>query len=325
MRTPSTLSFAVLSALLTCALGCEKEAPPPAPETPPQWVVEANERAREQQAEPAVPDPESEKLVEYPLLWRVTGEDGARSYVLGTLDVEAEFTGLEVWPDSVRTAFEESTTLVSEVDGDNWTDLDDEMIVTPSGNGLRKRLSKEKWERLVALTEVPGEALETFQPFMVAAAIELEWFDEEQESMDRRFGVLARAYDMKTESLMSQDEAFGFLRDMVTADDIVTMLDTEQEIRSGRSDSRKVFRAGTATRVSDFSPMYTAEYTDRELEMIRDRNRDWAEKLAARLQTDGGRFIIVPARRVVGPEGLPALLEKNPSLKVERIDAPPGE
>lgn len=313
----------VIIAVFLALCACERQEP--TPQTPPDWVVEANERSRAASAAEDAEPPRSEYLVEYPYLWRVTSDSGAVSHLLGSYHIGTDFSGLDPLPPSVRDAFEQSDTIVLEADVDP-SKLPPEQLFMKAPNGLRKQLTTEQWDKLVSIAGMPPQALEHLKPWIVWSILTVKLTPGATEyGMDRRFGILADAYEKDRQHLETINEQIELLSGLFAAEDIAEILDNDQEVEAGARQAMQVFRSGKAQSIHDFMPEYADEEIPADVldKLLVQRNHNWVKTLEPTLRADGGLLVVVGTGHLLGPQSVVELLANKEGLTVERIDAPP--
>ena len=258
----------------------------------------------------AQPDPS-------PALWEVTGPDGARGYVFGT--VHALPDGLEWKTPSIDAAVKKSGSLVLEID-----DPADEgaaratfarLANTPGQPPLEARVDRDLRDELrAALAETrlpPGQfaALEDW-----AAALTLSFALEARDGYDPANGadraLLAAAGKRPVvglETLAGQLRLF----DALAPREQRALLEAVVAEAGDENASRRLVDAWASGDVSTI---------DREAHegmmanpRLRDallvaRNRAWVKQVAGMLRAGKRPFVAVGAAHVVGVDGLPALL-----------------
>lgn len=277
------------------------------------------------------------------LLWRLTGSDGAVSYLFGTIHL-SELSVPEISPTVLDLVLQSRIVLTEIPDIANETVVAEQSVLQMGslflGNGktLKDLVSPTAYENLVDLLErmgLPPFALIGFRPFVTTSLISipscelpamLESSSGLDNSVDARIARTAEGAGIATDGLESFDEQMQAIISIPLADGVAMLENLVLH----------------ADHIEDFAAtlvaLYHAERMDQLLaldkiempfpplarmpdsfvqSMLVDRNRRMALRSLPHL-AEGGAFIAVGALHLPGEEGLVALL-RNHGFTVERV------
>ncbi|HEX4915576.1 MAG TPA: TraB/GumN family protein [Vicinamibacterales bacterium] len=261
-------------------------------------------------------------------LWKVEAPNGAAAYLLGSLHVLAADS--YPLPAPIDKAFEQSKTLVEEVDLDEMTDpmammgaLSKAMLT--NGQTLDQIVAPATYaevKKRAAATGMPILALDRMKPWLVAVTLmaptlEAAGFKPEF-GVDRHFFDRAKAKGLKRQALETiayQLDRFDSMPMPVqeallkaTIEDLDTQVSGVKEmVRAWATGDLAAVEKLTLTAFKDSPELYRA--------LLVERNENWVPHVEKCLSDNAGCFIVVGAAHLVGRDGLPALLAKK-GLKV---------
>ena len=255
-------------------------------------------------------------------LWKVEGE-GSSAYLLGSLHVlTADFYPLSA---TINKAFTGSKTLVEEVDIDETSDpmimmaaLSKAMLT--GGQTLDQVVAPETYAEVKKRAEqagLPMMALQRMKPWLVAITLmaptlQAAGFKPEL-GVDRHFFDRAKDSGMKRQALETmayQLDRFDALPPKLQEDLLrTTMEDLDKEVAA----VKELAQAWTFGNVAEMEKLTLTlkEVPELYQRLLVERNHNWIPHVEKCLKEKAGCFIVVGAAHLVGPDGLPALLEKK--------------
>lgn len=269
----------------------------------------------------ASPPPEAR-----PALWEVTGANGERAWLFGTIHalpqrVEWRSPGLDA-------ALAASDELVLEIAGiDNQAGLEAEFARRAASPGLPPLVERvwpgqrDQFAALLASKNIdpaPYQRLETWATAL-ALAQALKGANDPAFGIDKEILAAAKGKPVgELEGVSAQLAVFDTLpeadqRDLLSA-----------TVAEAIAPDEELGRLADAWARGDMALLETETRTgllaDPELRaaLLVNRNQAWAGKIAARLERGGKPFVAVGAAHLAGPDGLPALLAAR-GLTVRRI------
>ena len=257
-------------------------------------------------------------------LWKVEGGNGAVAYLLGSMHVlTPEFYPLSP---AIEQAFIASNTLVEEVDLDEMSDpvqmmgalakamLTDgrtlDQLVAPATFAEVKRRAEKAGLPLPAILRMKPwlAAITLMAPTLQAAGFRAEL------GVDRHFFDRAKTAGLKTqalETLAYQLDRFDQLAPKLQEDMLkATLEDLDTQVANVGA-LAKAWAAGDAKGIEVLllgAFLESPELYDR---LLVERNRNWIATVESCLQQKSACFVVVGAAHLVGPHGVPTLLEKK--------------
>lgn len=257
-------------------------------------------------------------------LWKVEAPGGASAYLLGSLHVlTAESYPL---PPVIDQAFADSKTLVEEVDLDEMNDPMQMMAalakaMLTDGRTLDQIVSAETFADVKKRAEgagMPMMAIQRMKPWLVAITLmaptlQAAGFKAEY-GIDRHFFERARKAGMKTqglETLAYQLDRFDQLSPKLQEDLLkATIEDLDTQV-AGVKEMAQAWATGDTATTEKLALTAFLESPELYQRLLAERNRNWIAHVDTCLQQNAGCFIVVGAAHLVGPDGLPTLLEKK--------------
>ena len=257
-------------------------------------------------------------------LWKVEDGNGAMAYLLGSMHVlTPEFYPLRP---AIEQAFVASKTLVEEVDLDEMSDpvqmmgalakamLTDgrtlDQLVAPATFAEVKRRAEKAGLPLLAMQRMKPwlAAITLMAPTLQAAGFRAEL------GVDRHFFDRAKTAGLKTqalETLAYQLDRFDQLAPKLQEDMLkATLEDLDTQVANVGA-LAKAWAAGDAKGIEVLllgAFLESPELYDR---LLVERNRNWIATVESCLQQKSACFVVVGAAHLVGPHGVPTLLEKK--------------
>jgi uncharacterized protein YbaP (TraB family) len=268
-----------------------------------------------------------------PLLWKVSGHEGASLYLLGSFHL--------LRPDDyplapeVRAAFAQSSKLLFE--------LSPEEVESPAlaammlqaaqrrdGRQLRDDLSPRQWQALQVYAAQHGQGLDAMagmEPWFVALQISLEEMSRQgldpALGLDRHFMSKAEHDRKPVAGLETAAEQIRLLDGMDLEEQRQMLAEALDDARDGNRETRQLhdlWRAGDAHRLwtemaAEMKQRYPALYRNINV----DRNDRWVPQLVQRLQPgQGTTMVVVGALHLLGDDGVVEKLRAR-GYQVERI------
>lgn len=284
-----------------------------------------------QAAEPPAEHPHRSAPV--PLLWRVSGSDGATLYLLGSFHL-LRSDDYPLAPE-VEAAFERSSRLLFE--------LPPEQVESPAlaaqmlqaaqrrdGRKLREDLSAAQWQSLqqyAAQHRLDLAAMGDVKVWFVALGISLQEMAREgldpELGLDRHFMQQARRTGKPADGLETAGEQIRLLDGMDLEEQRQMLAEALDDARDGNRESHELhdaWRAGDAHRLwtemaAEMKQRYPALYRNINVE----RNDRWVPKLVEHLQAgQGTTLVVVGALHLLGEDGVVEKLRAR-GYHVERI------
>jgi len=268
-----------------------------------------------------------------PLLWKVSGRDGATLYLLGSFHL--------LRPDDyplapeVDAAFAHATRVLFELPAEQVQSpaLAAQMLQAATrtdGRSLRDDLTPARWAALQTYAAQHGlalDALSGYDPWFVALTVSLSEMAAQgldpSLGLDQHFMRAAQQANKPTGGLETATEQIALL-DGMSADEQQQMLaEALDDARDGNQQTRALhdaWRRGDATRLwsemgLDMKREYPALYRNINVE----RNDRWLPKLEQRLQAgQGTTLVIVGSLHLLGPDGVVEKLRAR-GYQVDRI------
>lgn len=284
-----------------------------------------------QQSEASAPPAEhSETAIVAPALWELKDED-TTVYLFGTVHMLKPGT---LWfNDDIRAAFDRSDELVMEVvetDPASMTALVGAMAINRDGPPLSSRLSPEERARyLKALADnaIPAAAMERLDPWMVA--ISLSVAPLVRLGYDQNIGVektlekAAREAGKPVTGLETTRQQLGYFDSLPDKVQIAYLNTTVAELPNVESEFDRLIRSWR-----DGRPDALAEQLNASLEatpemaqrLLFDRNANWVDWIAHRMEQPGTLFIAVGAGHLAGKGSVIDLLNRR-HFTVRRVTA----
>jgi len=257
-------------------------------------------------------------------LWSVTDGKGAVAYLLGSLHIlTPDFYPLA--PEIVS-AFSSSKVLVEEVDLDEMSDpgallpimskamLDD-------GRTLEQAISAETFAAVKVRAEkagIPVLALQRMKPWMAAVALSVPLLAAA--GFDANLGVDKHFFDMAKDTHLERRALETVAYQLNRFDELTPALQEEMlkstlaELDTQVANVKEMADAWAAGDVSTIERLLLAsmlESPDLYQRLLVERNQNWIPHIETCLRQNARCFIVVGAAHLVGPHGVPTLLEKK--------------
>jgi uncharacterized protein YbaP (TraB family) len=257
-------------------------------------------------------------------LWKVEGPGGAVAYLLGSLHVlTPEWYPLNA---VINKAFAESKLLIEEVDLDETNDPALMMsalmkAMLSDGRTLDQVIAPEVYAEVKRRAEkagLPMMAIQRMKPWLVAITLmaptlQAAGFKPEL-GVDRHFYDRAITLGMKhqgLETLAFQLDQFDALSPKLQEDLLkATMEDLDTEVANVK-EMAQAWGFGNVAAIEKMTLTALQESPELYKRLLVDRNNNWIPHVETCVKTNAGCFIVVGAAHLVGPDGLPVLLQKK--------------
>lgn len=263
--------------------------------------------------------------IERPFLWRVDGPEGP-VWLFGTVHAGVDATGWQLLPADVRSAIDDSQTVVLEVDLQDLARPEvAEQVVLDDDQSLEEKLGSDHWETLTAIIDMPllGPDLDEFQPWVVYSMLAQNFVGELVlvGSVDEAIATHADQRGLDTEYLETIEEQVEVLSDSFDVDYLKEVLDDPEHYRDQLQRLLDGYVAGDedilvenaleAEHLEEHPEIYDRVYVE--------RNRAWIPDIEEYIER-GDVFIAVGAGHLVGDDSVISMLEDE-GYDVERVSA----
>ncbi|MFM8534530.1 MAG: TraB/GumN family protein [Acidimicrobiia bacterium] len=257
-------------------------------------------------------------------MWKVEGQGGAVAYLLGSLHVlTPEWYPLNA---TINKAFESSKVLVEEIDIAEASDPTQMMsaltkAMLTDGRTLNKLVAPEVYAETKKRAEkvgIPMLAVDRMKPWLVAITLmaptlQAAGFKPEL-GVDRHFYDRAVAINMKRqalETLQYQLDRFdGMSLPLQEALLKSTLADLDVEVGNVK-EMAQAWAFGNVSAIEKLTLASLKEAPELYTRLLSERNNNWMPQVEGCVKHNAGCFIVVGAAHLVGPDGLPNLLEKK--------------
>lgn len=192
---------------------------------------------------------------------------------------------------------------------------------------LADHLCAETYLELTAWAKRRGRSMSSYTPFkpwLVAMMVEVEELQAQgyrpEYGSEHQLIELAEDQDKRIEELESASEQFQVLASL-SAEAQQLMLEQALAADDGQFEElTALLRSGDSARMLAFLMQDMEEPGARELydRVLFDRNQTMTQRLVARTSDGRDRFVAVGAAHMLGPRGIPALLEQR-GFRVRRL------
>jgi uncharacterized protein YbaP (TraB family) len=257
-------------------------------------------------------------------LWKVEGPKGGVVYLLGSMHVlTPEFYPLAP---EIEKAFAASSILVEELDLDEMNDPAQMMnalakAMLTDGRTLDQLIAPETFAEVKRRAEkagLPMIALQRMKPWLVAITLMVPTLQaagfRPELGIDQHFFARAKKSGMKRqalETLAYQLDRFDQMPMKIQEDMLKTTL-ADLDAQSGNIGT--LAKAWAEGDVKGLEVLMLGAFLDSpEIyeRLLVERNRNWIPTVDTCLEQKSGCFIVVGAAHLVGPHGIPTLLEKK--------------
>jgi len=254
-----------------------------------------------------------------PALWQVE-HHGTTSYLFGSIHV-----GKESWyplPPSISTAFDQSSTLVVELNSVSHSDAVQQAMALPHGTTLQQQLTPETFKKLTAFSVTTGVPLDIFNPMKPwAAAAIASVIPYMKQGLVPQFGIdvnfieAAAKINMPIKELETIEFQLNMLEQLFKEES--SLIEVLEMPSSAATQLIEYWQRGDIAAIGHLTTEQTSEEQLRL--MLTDRNLEWLTRIRGMLQGTESHFIVVGAAHLAGEKGLPALLTEQ-GFKVKRVN-----
>lgn len=243
-------------------------------------------------------------------LWRAH-KGGDVVWLYGTI----HDANLDAVPAVAKNALEKSVRFVSEL-GD--TEPDHELFLEyariDDGPGIDQQLPASDWYDLrdSLLGVIKEDDLRRAQPWYAMTLLSTHMAPTKEHSMDTELAARAKELAMPVEALETWEEQMTALAKAVDVADLKEAIHARHDMTCDFTRMRASYEAGDTKTMEVMLVIPKTQAT-----MLDARNSKWLPKIETYFAR-GGAFVAVGLGHLLGPRGLPALLEKD-GYTVERI------
>ena len=263
-------------------------------------------------------------------LWSVTDSKGSVVYLLGSIHVlTPDFYPLSP---ELEKAFDGSKVLVEELDLD---EMNNPVALVPvlakamftDGRTLQQAVAPDTYAEVKRRAEksgLPMVALDRMKPWMVAVALtapvlKVAGFDSDM-GVDKHFFDKAKASGKERRALETvafQLGQFDLLSPAMQEEMLKeTMADLDTQVANVR-EVATAWAAGNTTTIERLMLKDMMTSPDLYQKLLVDRNQNWLAPIETCLQQNAGCLVVVGAAHLIGPHGVPTLLQRK-GYKVEQ-------
>ena len=257
-------------------------------------------------------------------LWKVEATGGNTAYLVGSIHVLTP--DAYPLPAAIDQAFNESRTLVEEVDLDEMSDPLQMMAalskaMLSDGKTLDQLVSAETYAEVKKRAEgygMPMAAINRMKPWLVAVTlmaptlqsagfkpelgIDRHYFDRAKEKNIKRQALETLAYQLDRFDQMSPKLQEDLLK--ATIEDLDTQV-------AGVKDMVRAWTSGDVALVEKLTLTAFLQSPELYQRLLLERNQNWVPHVEKCLTDNAGCFVVVGAAHLVGKDGLPVLLARK--------------
>jgi uncharacterized protein YbaP (TraB family) len=257
-------------------------------------------------------------------MWKVEGPKGGAAYLLGSMHVlTPEFYPLSP---AIDKAFEASKVLIEEVDLDELSDPMQMMsalakAMLTDGRTLEQLIAPDVFAEVKRRAEkagLPMMAIQRMKPWLAALTLTAPTLQaagfRAELGVDKHFFDRAKTAGMKRqalETLSYQLDRFDQLSPKLQEAMLkATLDDLDTQVKNVNALARS-WAAGDAKSIEVLLLGAFLESPELYERLLVERNRNWIPTVETCVLQNSACFIVVGAAHLVGPHGVPALLEKK--------------
>ncbi len=292
------------------------------------------EPAQARQAEPAAkPAAKPAHVPPVPLLWKVTGSNGAELYLLGSFHL-LKPDDYPLSPD-VDAAFAAASRLMFELSPEEMTSpqLATQMMqaaIRRDGRALKDELDPATWQQLEtwsAANNMPIERLAALKPWFIGLTISLSQMARQgldaQAGLDRHLMQRAAQAGKPAGGLESAASQISMLDGMSADEQRQLLRESLEQVAKGDEQTRRLHdawrRGDDVVLWRDMAGQMKRDYPGLYQRINVDRNDSWLPALQQRLQAgQGSTLVVVGALHLLGSDGVVEKLRAK-GYTVERI------
>lgn len=268
-----------------------------------------------------------------PLLWKVSGPQGAQLYLLGSFHLLKQ-DDYPLSPD-VDKAFEASNRLLFELPPEDMNSpaLATQMLqaaMRRDGRQLKDELDAATWKRLedyAAANNMPLERLVGFKPWFIGLTISISQMTRQgldaEAGLDRHLMARATQAGKPAAGLETASSQISMLDDMSAEEQRQLLREALEQVEKGDEQSRQLHaawrRGDDVVLWRDMAAQMKRDYPGLYQRINVERNDAWLAPLQERLQAgQGNTLVVVGALHLLGSDGVVEKLRAR-GYKVERI------
>ncbi|MEM6512154.1 MAG: TraB/GumN family protein [Pseudomonadota bacterium] len=261
-------------------------------------------------------------LGEHPLsLWEVRGTNNA-IYLLGSVHLLRQQD--HPLPSRMLDAYADAETIIMEIDMDDIDPIETQALINRlgvlnDGRTLKDLIGESRYaaaEKAAAAMDIPFGLLSRSEPWLAAMTIEqlalARLGFNPALGVEMTFSTRAAADGKPVEGFETIEQQLAFLDELsldAQTDLLMQTLTESRDLRSEMDALIEAWRLGdidfleqtVLSDIKDFPELYDV--------IVADRNARWVDTINTLLDDDDDYLIIVGALHLVGPDGVPALLE----------------
>jgi uncharacterized protein YbaP (TraB family) len=257
-------------------------------------------------------------------MWKVEGDGGAVAYLLGSLHVlTPEWYPLNA---TINKAFAESKVLVEEIDIAEASDPNQMMsalmkAMLTDGRTLDKVVAPDVYAEVKKRAEkvgMPMLAVDRMKPWLVAITLmaptlQAAGFKPEL-GVDRHFYDRAVDLKMKRQALETMAYQLDRFDELSMPMQEALLKSTLSELDTEVGNVKEMAQAwafGNVAAIEKLTLASMKESPELYKRLLIERNNNWMPHVESCIKQNAGCFIVVGAAHLVGPDGLPVLLQKK--------------
>ena len=264
-----------------------------------------------------------------PALWEVAGRHNT-VYLFGSVHLlkHGEFS----LKGAAEQAYADAEAVVFEVDMDDLSPVamaaaTTALAVDPQGRGLMELMGPEATAARdrAAVAGLDLAPLEPFEPWFAGLTVVTLALEKEGYSAQAGVEQLVQeraARDGKDvlgfETIEEQLSVFDSMDPALQRDFLLKALDDAGDTNASLADFLDAWRSGDLDRLADELQSEFDSSPGLYRSLVVERNRRWLDRLVDLLDEDRDYLVVVGALHLVGPDGLPALLETHGYEAVRR-------
>lgn len=265
--------------------------------------------------------------------WRVTAPEGpGEVLLLGSVHMlKASDQPL---PDSIDQAYARADRMLLELHPGDLNPAAAQQVLTrigvaAPGRTARELLGEAAWAGTAEQLQAAGfsaQALAGLEPWfgainLYAAALGAAGYQPAL-GIDQQLGDRAVRDGLPVAGLETLEEQMRLFKALDERTQLALFAKTLDELDTAGADTALLvaqWRAGDTTALARRLEEDFSGYPALREQVVEERNRRWAPRIAGLLQDEGVSLVVVGALHLVGPEGVPELLRAR-GLQVERLD-----
>ena len=268
-----------------------------------------------------------------PLLWKVSGPQGAQLYLLGSFHLLKQ-DDYPLSPD-VDKAFEASNRLLFELPPEDMNSpaLATQMLqaaMRRDGRQLKDELDAATWKRLedyAAANNMPLERLVGFKPWFIGLTISISQMTRQgldaEAGLDRHLMARATQAGKPAAGLETASSQISMLDGMSAEEQRQLLREALEQVEKGDEQSRQLHaawrRGDDVVLWRDMAAQMKRDYPGLYQRINVERNDAWLAPLQERLQAgQGNTLVVVGALHLLGSDGVVEKLRAK-GYRVERI------